>query len=128
MECQKKKSFQKTVLKKLDEEESLIMLSVGENWCDEGVNSLFMTIMKKDDRFCHILNICGQEEDECCHSVIQSGHNEYAIYDYVNDVLIQDVYLHDKYNDCTDCYFSNFLSVIFKNIPKVEKKFEEINL
>ena len=90
------------------------------------VNSLSMTVTKYDNLY-KISNITWKEEgiEYGYHDVCQSRCNEYALYDYDNHVIIQDVYLHDKYNDNADGYFSDRLETMFSYYPEVLPKYAD---
>lgn len=70
-----------------------------------------------------LFDICWQEEYllGSLHNVCRSKDEDFAIYDYTNDKFIQDIYLYDKYNDCSDGWFSAHpISNLFVQIPKAE--------
>ena len=84
------------------------------------VYSLFMNVMKYGNKLYKLKNITWQEESISYgyHNVCNTYKNDgYVLYDFENDTILQDTYLDDKYNDCSDGYFSERLETMFKEYP-----------
>ncbi len=87
---------------------------------DDGtIYSLHMDYNKKDNTI-EFSNICWQDEglNDGYHNVCHSESNDKMIYDMKIDLITQDVYLDDKYGDCSGRYLGKRLYTFFKETPK----------
>jgi len=85
------------------------------------VYSLHMNVMKHENNLYKLKNICFQEEsvEYRYHNVCYSKKGEYAVYDFNTDTFMEDVFLVDKYADCSDGYLTEKLEYMFTECPDI---------
>lgn len=89
---------------------------------EDVISSLSMNVMKYNDTLYKISNIVWQEEgvDYGYRSVCHNTHKDgYVLYHFETDTIMDDVYLDDKYGECSDGYFSEKLETMFHECPDV---------
>jgi len=111
-----------------EEEKECMFFSTTDAIYSLGIISSFLEIRDGDEIY-QLGPISWQEEGNCYHNVCGTGWDNYvdeekkekkiAVYNYTQDILLEDAYLGDKYNDCSDDWFSNRLKTIFVNYPKM---------
>ena len=82
----------------------------------ETVLSLVFHTKKVDDDTYRIYDVNWQDEDSCCHCVC-NNNSDYIEYSVSENVLHGDLWLTDKYGDCSDGWLSDRLSPFFEELP-----------